>query len=103
MSWNVEGLNSEKQNNSDFSKFIADYEIIVLYETFTTKKSKIELSGYSKPIHSYRRFRNRRAKRASGGVIIYIKDELRKGIKLVKNDVDSIIWIKLDKTFLYAK
>ena len=59
----------------------------------------MELSGFSKPIHSLRRFKNRRAKRASGGVIIYIKDEIRKGIKLIKNDIDSIIWIKLDKQF----
>ena len=71
----------------------------MLYETFTTKNSKVELSGYSKPIHSYRRFRNHRAERASGGMIIYIKDEMRKGIKLVKNEIDSIIWIKLEKTF----
>lgn len=59
--------------------------------------------GYSKPIHSFRRFRNRRAKRASGGLIIYIKDELRKGIKLVKNDIDSIVWIKLEKQFFCTK
>ena len=71
----------------------------MLYETWTSKNSNVELFGFSKPIHSYRRFKNRRAKRASGGVIIYIKDEIRKGIKLIKNDVDSIIWIKLDKQF----
>ena len=71
----------------------------MLYETFTIKNPKVELSDDSKPIHSFRRFSNRRAKRASGGVIIYIKDEIRKGIKLVKNEIDSIIWIKLEKTF----
>ena len=78
---------------------MSSYNIIVLYETWTSKHSNVKLSGFSKPIHSFRRFKNRRAKRASGGVIIYIKDEIRKGIKLIKKNIDSIIWIKLDKQF----
>ena len=42
---------------------------------------------------------NRRARRNSGGIIIYIKDTIRQGIKLVKNDIDCIIWIVMDKNF----
>ena len=61
-----------------------EYDIICLTETWTCKNSRIELNGYSNPIHSYRRFQNRRAKRASGGIIVYIKDDIRQGIKLVK-------------------
>ena len=72
LSWNVEGLNSEKKGNKDVSNFISAYGLIVLYETWTSKNSNVELSGYSKPVHSFRRFRNRRAKCASGGVLIYM-------------------------------
>ncbi|MEW8488010.1 MAG: hypothetical protein AB2705_22780, partial [Candidatus Thiodiazotropha sp.] len=50
-------------------------------------------------IHSYRRLQNRRARRSRGGIIIYIKDYIRKGVKLIKNDIDSLIWLKFDKQF----
>ena len=70
-----------------------------MQETWTTRHSDIELDGYSHPIHSFRRFQNKRAKRASGGLIIYIKDNIRKGVKLIKNEVDCLIWLKFDKCF----
>lgn len=95
----MEGLSAEKKNNSDFVKFITQYDIICLYETWTNKSSEIDINGYSKPFHSYRRYQHRRAKRASGGIIIYVKNELRDGVKLVKNDLDTLIWFKLEKSF----
>ena len=38
-------------------------------------------------------------KRANGGIIVYIKDNIRQGVKLVKNEIDCVIWIKLDKNY----
>ena len=73
--------------------------MICLTETWTSKRSNIDLKGYSNPIHSYHKVQNRRAKRNSGGIIIYIRDTLRKGVKLVKNEMDCLVWIMLDKTF----
>ena len=61
----------------------------------------IKIKGY-KLIHSYRKHKNKRAKRCSGGLLVYIKEQYCKGVKLVKNEVDFIIWIKLDKNVLYA-
>ena len=95
----MEGLTASKQSCDDFTKFLSEHDIICLTETWTSKNSRIELNGYSNPIHSYRRFKNRRAKRSSGGIIVYIKDDIRQGIKLVKNNVDCLIWIKLEKNF----
>lgn len=42
---------------------------------------------------------NRRARRSSGGILIYIKDSIRKGIQLVKNAIDCIVWLKFDKNY----
>ena len=75
------------------------HNMICLYDSWTNKSSKIDLDGYSKPFHSFRKFQHKRAKRASGGIIIYVKDELRHGIKLIKNDTDALIWLKLEKSF----
>lgn len=73
--------------------------MICLQETWTNKNSKINLEGYRKHIHAYRRLQNRRAKRSSGALIIYIKDNIRKGVKLVKNDIDCLVWLEIDKAF----
>ena len=71
----------------------------MLTETWTDVKTDITFQGYTKVFHSFRKQQHRRAKRASGGILIYVKDSVSKGITMVKNDVDYIIWVKLDKTF----
>ena len=82
-----------------FVGFITKYDLVCLQETWPSKKSKIDIDGFSSPIHSFRKVQSRRARRNSGWIIIYIKDINRKGVKLVKNDIDCIVWIKLDKTY----
>ena len=56
------------------------------------------MKGYNS-YNFYRKFRHRRARRNSGGVAAYFKHELKHGIEIVKNVYDTIIWIKLEKTF----
>ena len=63
------------------------------------KSSKIEIDGYKTLTHSYRKLVNRQAKRAGGGIIIYVKDEIHKGVKLINNEIDCIIWLKFDRYF----
>ena len=50
-------------------------------------------------LHFYRRFQNRRANRCSGGIVLYIKDCISDGIKVVKNHFNTVIWLKLDKSY----
>ena len=97
--WNVEGLTLAKKTCADFVSLISKYDIICLIETWTTKTSQIEIDGYKTLVHSYRKFVNERAKRASEGLIIYVKNSIYKGVKLAKNEIDCIIWLKLDKIF----
>ena len=88
----MEGLTLAKKTCEDFVSLITKNDIICLVESWTTKKSPIELDGYRTLVHSFRIAVNRRAKRAGGDVIIYIQDELFKGVKL-----DCTVWLKLDK------
>ena len=69
-----------------------------MYESWTQKKSDIDINGY-KCFNLYRNFQNRRANSCSGGIVLYIRDSISDGVKLVRNHYDSIIWIKLDKNF----
>ena len=73
-----------KRSSDNFLNVIANYDIVCLSETWTNKSSLIDLKGYSSPIHSYRKYQHKRARRSSGGLIIYIKDSIRAGIELIK-------------------
>ncbi|MCG8113230.1 MAG: endonuclease/exonuclease/phosphatase family protein, partial [Candidatus Thiodiazotropha taylori] len=99
----MEGLTAAKTTCDNFSSLIADYNIICLLESWTTKSSKIDINGYRTLVHSYRRFINKRAKRASGGIIIYVRENIHKGVKMIKNELDCIVWLKLDKQFFGLK
>jgi hypothetical protein len=46
-----------------------------------------------------RKFQHKKSKRCTGGIIVFIKQCLQKGISVVKTYHDDIIWVKLDKYF----
>lgn len=99
LSWNIEGLTLDKCSSEDFISVTLKYDIVCLSETWTNSNSFIDKNGYCNPINSFRRYRHRLAKRASGGVIICIKNVIRKGVILVCKDVDYLVWLELDKYF----
>ena len=67
--------------DTDFLNFLCSYSIVFLYESWTQKKSDVNINGY-KCFNFYRKFQNRRANRCSGGIVIYVKDTISDGIKL---------------------
>ena len=77
---------------------LRDNDIVFLLEAWTSKDSDIEFNGYVKH-NFYRKFRHRNARRNSGGIVLYYKTGLKDGITIVLNNYDTIIWVKLDKTF----
>ena len=80
--------------NTDFINIICKNDIIFLYEIWTSKNSSLQINGFE-CYNFYRRYQNRRANRSSGGVVLYIRNSITKGIEIVKNHHDSIIWMKL--------
>ena len=71
-----------------------------LYETWTSEQSNIDITGYFSH-NFFRKFRHRNAKRGNGGLALYIKDSIKDGVKVVRNRYDTIIWVKLEKTFFH--
>ena len=98
LSWNINGLTSSKLEDPDFLNYICKYGIIFMYESWTHNKSDINFNGYES-FNFYRRFQNRRANLCSGGIVLYLKDSISDGVKVVKNHANSIIWLKLDKNY----
>lgn len=86
--------------NKEFSEFLVsnNIDILCLQETWTNSDSKIEMNNYVM-YHKPRPFKHKKAKRNSGGIVVFIKDALHKGIQLVLTDSDGIMWFKLDKEF----
>ena len=58
---------------------LTNYDIVCLTETWTCDTSDIDIVGYSH-FALHRPKRKAGAKRNSGGIIVYIKDELSTGI-----------------------
>ena len=91
-----------KQSDSQFSDIINKYDIIFLSETWTHKDSKTDINGFSS-FHFPRTFIHKKAKRSSGGIIIYYRNSLKSGIKCIRSFNDVICWIKLDKDFYHVE
>ena len=49
------------------------------------------------------RKKHKKARRNSGGICIYAKCSIAKGIKCLKNKHNDILWVKLDHGFLTLK
>jgi len=47
----------------------------------------------------YRKYRHRKARRNSGGIVVYVRNEYKNGITLVRKNYDTMVWFKFDKTF----
>ena len=100
LSWNVHGLTKDKKDDPHFTQIVTSSDLIFLYESWTDANSNVDLEGYC--AHNfYRQFKHKNAKRASGGIVMYYKQHLKDGIQVVKNHFNTVIWIKLDKTFFH--
>ena len=96
--WNINGLSCEKM--VDIQMIIADSnaDIFILSETWL--KSSL---GYNIDIHGYKSFnfprptKHRKARRNSGGLLLYVKPSLCKYLEIVKSYRDRI-WLKLKKS-----
>ena len=103
MSWNVEGLSLAERSPSDFTELICKYDIICLSETWSSSHTDLTLKGYDKVFHSFRTYQHKRAKRPSGGIIIYIKNCIAKGVDIVKMQLIVSYGLSLTNIFSILK
>ena len=97
-SLNVHGGLESKLENDDFVQGFKNNDIVFFSETWANNNSKLKLEGFSDPIVKHR-LKNKKAKRDSGGICIFIKKEIRKFIKVLTwNEFEDGIVLKLDKS-----
>ena len=93
---NIQGLigkRYDKLTSSELKTIFNNSDVILLTETWTNEQSKIELEGFT--CFMLNRNKHQRARRDSGGLVIYIRNEFCDGNTLVKVNEGCIIWVKL--------
>ena len=112
LSWNVHGLLKKinngyvrKLDKSCFQELLKnDYSIIGLSETWANDDSiqHCDLIGYDK-CFSLRKKSNSKAKRSSGGIIVYINKDIKAGISEQHSSHCDMIWLKLNRQFFNSE
>lgn len=93
VSWNINGI-SEKMSIPDVAEYLDVFDIIMLTETWLKKDncSQVSLSGYQS-FHTVRESLHRRARRASGGISVFVKEHLP--ARIVENVCDHFVVLEL--------
>lgn len=108
VTWNIQGLlkkdifgNYECKNQSDeFFSSIKNADIICLTETWTCNETIdfIDNTGYSL-FYSNRKAKHKKSKRNNGGIIVFVKNSISKGVSKQHSASDDLLWLKLSKNF----
>ena len=81
--WNINGLTEHKLNKDIAGELMMKHDIILLSEIWTEAEQKFYLNGYQ--YHNFpRTVRHKKAKRASGGLGVFIKNEICDGITVLE-------------------
>ena len=98
ISWNINGLTQDKLDDALLGSFLKKYDVILLNETWASEEDDYTLEGFV--YHNYpRKCKHPKSKRESGGLGIFINDDIQEGaIKWAHTD-DIIAWIILKKSF----
>ena len=96
--WNIHGLDDFKLSRDILGKYLTTFDIIMLNETWSSGNADFNLDGYTF-IDFHRKSKHPNALRYSGGIGIFVKLGLKKGIHVYKTHKDAIVWLKLVKHF----
>ena len=96
-SWNIHGLGDKYMDPSFIENIKSDINVIL--ETWKGESADTQINGFVSISKS--RKKNKRSKRHSGGIIVYIKKQIYPGIEYLKDGSQSPnrMWLKLNKTF----
>jgi hypothetical protein len=102
--WNIDGLYQRisglrlcKTEESEFHEMISNKDIFCLTETHCRETDNPSFPGFN--VHLNNRPKNKKAWRASGGIAIFIRKAIAKGVSVIKASSSEIVWLKLCKIF----
>ena len=95
-SLNIQGNLVKKLKFLDIQEMFEKFDIITLQESCLSDKCNLALNGYQCIRKDRQIIGNRRA---SGGVLVFYKNNLHRGINVYKSNFAGAIWLKLNKYF----
>ena len=97
--WNIEGLSSDKMIDSHFIHSVQKLHIVSFVETWLNDLDhRTNIPGFCL-IDKTTRKKHKNARRNSGGISVFAKNTIAKGIKQLPKNHPDILWIKLDHSF----
>ena len=99
--WNVNGLISQTHNKLEeetFVSYIMKHDIIGIVETHANANSNCHIPNYY--VYQKHRPKLKKARKYSGGLAVFIKQEIKEEVTILQSRSAEMLWIKLDKFFL---
>ena len=98
--WNVYGISQDKLDM--MFDVLNKFDVILLTECWTSKSDEYSLEGFEY-FNFPRSFRHVNAKRNSGGMCTFVRDTIRKGIKVGRFSEETVHWLIFDKNYFGLK
>ena len=96
MCLNVNGSLVDKlESENGLYQCVQKYDCVFFSETWTNESSNLDMDGFK--CFSKHRKRKRRAKRDSGGVVVYFRDEVASGVYEEEWDCEDAMCFRLDR------
>ena len=98
--WNINGHKHKGYNKYSDPRFIAEInrkDIVCLQETHCSLEDALELPGF-KSVHLIRP-KSVNTNKRSGGLSIFVRNEIKAGIKFLEHSNNEYIWLKLNSSF----
>ena len=94
---NIDGGLDVKHDVDEFGEILRKHDILCVQETWLYDAKEITTQNYLH--YSSDRTKKRKARRGSGGVMVFYKYNLRKGVTKINSKNPDCIWVKLDSHF----
>ena len=98
--WNIHGLTEWKHDHPDLLNLLNSNDITCIVESWFSETQcelmKNKLIDKFSILYTCRK-KNNRAKRNSGGIIVFIKKRLNKHVSIVQQLDEDILWLRLSK------
>ena len=87
-----------KLDDPDVQASLVDDGIVILAETHCGYSDHPTLPGFAKPVQNIRP-KSPNATKHFGGLAVFVKESIRRGVKFLPIVNSEYMWLKLDKTF----
>ena len=102
MSLNVNGMLSEKlECENGLRKCAQMYDFVFISECWTNEYSNVEINGFKS--YGEPRERRKNTKRESGGLVVYVKENIKNGVHEEKWNNEDGMCFRLDGAFFWLE